>query len=158
MSLRRKTVLVVDPDERARESIIGPLKRDYRVLRAGAGGAAAEVLMKEEVDVVLTEIALPDMTGAELLQLTRVNFPLTEVILTSADANGPNSVMRAPVDGLIIWNPTTSVGWRSARPWSRANFALLIAARITPKNVFPTPGTPLSRRFPALTCRCSRLS
>ena len=49
--------------------MVAPLRRDYRVLRAAAGGAAAEVLMKEEVDVVITEIALPDMTGVELLQL-----------------------------------------------------------------------------------------
>src|SRR5262245_13984768 len=40
----------------------------------------------------------------------------------------------------------------------RANFALLMAARITPKNVLPTPGTPRRSRLPALTCRCSFLS
>ena len=40
----------------------------------------------------------------------------------------------------------------------RANFALLIAARMTPKNVLPTPGTPRSSRLPALTWRCSFLS
>src|SRR5258705_521492 len=40
----------------------------------------------------------------------------------------------------------------------RANLALLIAARMTPKNVLPTPGTPRRSRLPALTCRCSFLS
>jgi hypothetical protein len=78
--------------------------------------------------------------------------------MTSADAIGPNSVTSSPVDGLIIWKPTTSVGCRSARPCSRANLASLIAARMTPKNVLPTPGTPRSSRFPALTWRCSLLS
>jgi hypothetical protein len=78
--------------------------------------------------------------------------------MTSADASGPNSVMNSPVAGLIIWNPTISVGCRSARPWIRANFASLIAARMTPKNVLPTPGTPRSKRFPALTCRFWSLS
>ncbi len=71
--------------------------------------------------------------------------------MTSASASGPNSVMSSPVAGLIIWKPTTSVGCMSARPWMRANLALLMAARITPKNVLPTPGTPRSRRFPELT-------
>ena len=78
--------------------------------------------------------------------------------MTSADASGPNSVMNSPVAGLIIWKPTTSVGCRSARPWMRANFAPLIAARMTPKNVLPTPGTPRSSRLPAFTCRFSSLS
>ena len=66
--------------------------------------------------------------------------------MTSAAASGPNSVMSSPVAGLIIWKPTTSVGCRSARPWMRANLALLMAARITPKNVLPTPGTPAQQQ------------
>jgi DNA-binding NtrC family response regulator len=114
MSLRRKTILVVDPDEDAREAIVTPLRRDYRVLRAAAGGAAAEVLMKEEVDVVITEVALPDMTGAELLQLTRVNFPLTEVILTSADANVDDAVQAIKLGAYhFATKPITAEGLRS---------------------------------------------
>ena len=77
--------------------------------------------------------------------------------MTSASASGPNSVISSPVAGLIIWKPTTSVGCRSARPWRRTNLALLIAARMTPKKVLPTPGTPRRSRLPALTWRCSRL-
>src|SRR3954453_19206915 len=93
--------------------------------------------------------ALCDFSGMRLISSSRI---------TSACAIGPNSVISSPVAGLIIWKPTTSVGCRSARPCRRTNFALLIAARITPKNVLPTPGTPRSRRLPALTCRCSFLS
>src|SRR6185436_14433898 len=93
--------------------------------------------------------ALCDFSGMRLISSSRI---------TSACAIGPNSVISSPVAGLIIWKPTTSVGCRSARPWRRTNFALLIAARITPKNVLPTPGTPRSRRLPTLTCRCSFLS
>jgi DNA-binding NtrC family response regulator len=114
MSLRRKTILVVDPDEDAREAIVTPLRRDYRVLRAGGGGTAAEVLMKEEVDVVITEVALPDMTGAELLQLTRVNFPLTEVILTSAQANVDDAVQAIKLGAYhFVTKPLTAEGLRS---------------------------------------------
>ena len=93
--------------------------------------------------------ALCDFSGMRLISSSR---------MTSAEASGPNSVMNSPVAGLIIWKPTTSVGWRSARPWMRANLALPIAARMTPKNVLPTPGTPRSSRFPALTCRFCSLS
>src|SRR2546423_814910 len=76
--------------------------------------------------------ALCDLSGMRLISSSR---------MTSASTSGPNSVIISPVAGLIIWKPTTSVGCRSARPCSRTNFALLIAARITPKNVLPTPGT-----------------
>ena len=112
--MRRKTILVVDPDEDARESLVTPLKRDYRVLRAGAGGPAAEVLMKEEVDVVITEIALPDMTGVQLLQLTRVNFPLTEVILTSSEASVDEAVQAIKLGAYhFLAKPVTADGLRS---------------------------------------------
>jgi hypothetical protein len=78
--------------------------------------------------------------------------------MISADTRGPNSIMNSPVAGLIIWKPTTSAGCRSARPWIRANLAPLMAARITPKNVLPTPGTPFSNRFAELAWRFSSLS
>jgi DNA-binding NtrC family response regulator len=114
MSLRRKTILVVDPDEDAREAIVTALRRDYRVLRAAAGGPAAEVLMKEEVDVVITEVALPDMTGGELLQLTRVNFPLTEVILTSGEANVDDAVRAIKLGAYhFVTKPVAAEGLRS---------------------------------------------
>ncbi len=92
MSLRRKTILVIDPDEEARELLGAALRRDYRVLRAAVGGVAVDMLTREEVDVVLTDIALPDMTGVELLQIVRVNFPLTEVIMTSSAADVDGAV------------------------------------------------------------------
>ena len=85
MSLRRKTILVVDPDEDdARGHRRTAPARLPRAARRWPADTAAEVLMKEEVDVVIAEVALPDMTGVELLQVTRVNFPLTEVIITSS--------------------------------------------------------------------------
>jgi len=92
LSLRRKTILVVDPDDDARESLTLSLRREYRVLRAASGGAAAELLTREEIDVVITDGGLPDMTGLELLQVTRVNFPLTEVIVTSTSGDVDEAV------------------------------------------------------------------
>ena len=92
MSLRRKTALVVDPDDASREILAQALRRDYRVLRAAFGGQAVEILTREEVDVVLLDVALADMTGVELLQIVRVNFPLTEVIMTSPAADVADAV------------------------------------------------------------------
>ena len=92
MSSRRKTVLVVDPDDQSREVLAQALRRDYRVLRAAVGGHAVEMLTREEVDVVLLDVELADMTGVELLQIIRVNFPLTEVIMTSPAADVSDAV------------------------------------------------------------------
>ena len=83
MSVRRKTVVVVDAGEDTRERLATPLKRDYRVLRAASGEAALALMERDEIDLVLADAALPGVTGFELLRILRANYPLTEVILVS---------------------------------------------------------------------------
>jgi DNA-binding NtrC family response regulator len=83
MSLRRKTILIVDEDDASREALSAPLKRDYRLLRAASGEAALALMDREDVDVVITEASLPGITGFELLKVVRENFPLVEVVMTS---------------------------------------------------------------------------
>ena len=83
MSVRRKTVLIVDADETARERFAAPLKRDYRVLRAASGENALAMMDRDDVDVLIADTALNGITGFELLQVVRENFPLAEVVLSS---------------------------------------------------------------------------
>jgi DNA-binding NtrC family response regulator len=83
MSSRRKTVLVVDDDDAAREALATPLRRDYRVLRAATGETALQLMERDDVDLLLAEAALPHISGIDLLNIVRVNFPLVEVMLTS---------------------------------------------------------------------------
>jgi DNA-binding NtrC family response regulator len=92
MSLRRKTILVVDDDDAAREALSAALKRDYRLLRAASGEAALALMDREDVDVVITEASLPGITGFELLQVVRENFPLVEVVMTSEAADVDQAV------------------------------------------------------------------
>jgi response regulator RpfG family c-di-GMP phosphodiesterase len=51
MSDRRKTLLIVDNDDAMRESLTGVLRRDLRVLRAGTGEGALQMMEKENVDL-----------------------------------------------------------------------------------------------------------
>jgi DNA-binding NtrC family response regulator len=83
MSVRRKTVVVVDAGEDLRERLATPLKRDYRVLRAASGEAALALMERDEIDLVIADATLPGITGFELLRILRANYPLTEVILVS---------------------------------------------------------------------------
>jgi DNA-binding NtrC family response regulator len=92
MSVRRKTVLVVDPGEDTRERFATPLKRDYRVLRASSGEAALAVMEREEADVLIADVTLPGITGFELLQIVRANYPLVETILISAESDLEHAV------------------------------------------------------------------
>ena len=80
---RRKTLLVVDSDEEIREVLTAALRRDYRVLRAGTGEAALQMMQKEDVDLMLLEVHLPGISGFEVLKIARENWPYVEVIAIS---------------------------------------------------------------------------
>ena len=53
MSLKPRTVLVVDDDEGARDTVTALLKREFRVLRASTGEAALAVLGRDDVNAMI---------------------------------------------------------------------------------------------------------
>ncbi len=84
MSLRRKTILIVDDDEGMRDILTAILKRDHRVLRAFSGEAALQMMEKEDVDLLMLDVRLPGIGGFDVLRIVRENYPLVEVIMISA--------------------------------------------------------------------------
>ena len=59
-----KVILVVEPDEETRRSISASLEdAQLRVLGAASAGEALEIAQDDEIDLVLTELVLPDLTG-----------------------------------------------------------------------------------------------
>jgi DNA-binding NtrC family response regulator len=84
MTLKPKTVLIVDDDEGMRDTLTSILKREHRVLRAATGEAALAILNKDEVDLVLMDVQLPGISGFEVLQIVKENYSLAQVIMTSA--------------------------------------------------------------------------
>jgi DNA-binding NtrC family response regulator len=83
MSLKPKTVLIVDDDEGMRDTLTSTLKREFRVLRVATGEAALAVLNKDEVDLVLLDVQLPGISGFEVLQIIKENYGLVEVVMIS---------------------------------------------------------------------------
>ena len=81
MSDRRKTLLIVDNDEVMRESLTGSLRRDLRVLRAGTGEGALQMMEKEDVDLMMLDARLPGISCFEVLKIVKENYPYVEVIV-----------------------------------------------------------------------------
>src|SRR5678816_296611 len=81
MSDRRKTLLIVDNDEVMRESLTGSLRRDLRVLRAGTGEGALQMMEKEDVDLMMLDSRLPGISCFEVLKIVKENYPYVEVIV-----------------------------------------------------------------------------
>jgi DNA-binding NtrC family response regulator len=87
MTGRRKNVLVVDALEDTRERLATPLKRDYRIMRAASGEAALALMERDEIDLLIADVDLPGVTGLELLQIIKANYPFTESILVTATSD-----------------------------------------------------------------------
>jgi two-component system, LuxR family, response regulator FixJ len=70
------TVLVADPDGAARSEIARALTRaGYRTIEVGSAAEALTVVRhEEEVDLVLLELELPDMTGYEVCRELRDDY------------------------------------------------------------------------------------
>jgi len=81
-----KTILVVD-DKRVQLKTLrrGLRTRGYQVVEAISGKEALDRLVKDnKIDIVLTDYAMPEMNGIELLQKIRKNNRTIPVIIMTA--------------------------------------------------------------------------
>jgi two-component system, NtrC family, response regulator HydG len=79
------TLLVADDDPGLRESLERTLTREgYRVLLASDGRAALERLQDGPVDLIVTDLKMPGLTGLELLRAAKAIAPDVDVILLTA--------------------------------------------------------------------------
>jgi two-component system response regulator HydG len=79
------TLLVADDDPGLRESLERTLTREgYRVVVASDGRAALERLQAGGVDLVLTDLKMPALSGIELLHAAKAIAPDVDVILLTA--------------------------------------------------------------------------
>jgi two-component system response regulator HydG len=78
-------ILVVDDEAPNLESLGKIFEREgWRVALAPSGAEALDVLRRERVAVVVTDLMMPGMTGEELLRAVRTVAPGTEVVLMTA--------------------------------------------------------------------------
>src|SRR4051812_44552554 len=78
-------VLVVDDERSMRELLSIVLRRDgYDVLLAAEGKVAVETLKKERVDVLITDIRMPEMSGVDVLrEAKRIDPDIISIIMTA---------------------------------------------------------------------------
>ena len=108
MTEDRRTVLVVDDNRLMRTMLVDALSGEVAVLTAADGLEAMEVLAREDVHVVLTDLHMPRMDGFSLIAtLVQERPTLPVVAMTSlptaiAEASlqgaAPAHVLRKPLD------------------------------------------------------------
>jgi two-component system response regulator PilR (NtrC family) len=80
-----KTILIVEDESVLRESLAELLAGEgYRVLQAGDGKTAYELAMAGPLDLVLSDVRMPEMDGMTLLGRLRQLAPQTPVIMVTA--------------------------------------------------------------------------
>jgi two-component system NtrC family response regulator len=85
MAEMTKTILLIDDDDVLRRILTHHLEEaGYRVLSEARGGPALEIFTTTEVDLVITDIQMPEMDGFELLKRIRAISPETPVIVITA--------------------------------------------------------------------------
>ena len=104
-----ETILVVD-DEVLIRMVIAEHLRDcgYRVIEAGDGDEAIEVLQAEDrIDIVFSDIQMPNRNGFELAQWVRRERPGVKVILTSGGVKAAEVAHDLCENGPLISKPYT---------------------------------------------------
>ena len=64
----------------------------YHVLPTADGAAALEMLRKEDVDLLLTDLQMPKISGEELLKMTKKLKPLLEVLIITGHGSVEDAV------------------------------------------------------------------
>ncbi|HEY1111000.1 MAG TPA: response regulator [Opitutaceae bacterium] len=80
-------ILLVDDSDPLREVMAAALEHDgHRVLQAADGKAAIALLRANRVDLLITDVVMPDQDGLVTLQLARKMQPELKVIVISGDS------------------------------------------------------------------------
>ena len=79
--MERPTALIVDDDRMTRRTLSMALEDDYRVLTAADGLEALDVLGKQDVDLVLTDLDMPGLDGIGLLEEMKGSWEQVPVIV-----------------------------------------------------------------------------
>ncbi|RME23856.1 MAG: sigma-54-dependent Fis family transcriptional regulator [Deltaproteobacteria bacterium] len=105
MSTDTGRILVVDDDRAVRSALRVNLgKAGWEVQLARDGAEAVDCLRSRPVDVVLSDVMMPNMTGLELLRVVRERWPETRVVMMTGHGSVPDAVeaMKAGADDYVI--------------------------------------------------------
>jgi CheY-like chemotaxis protein len=86
--VQRLRILVVDDDELVLENTVAMLEDlDHEAIRAATPFVAIDILdSRADIDLVLTDQAMPVMTGAQLIEVIRQHAPRMPIILATGYA------------------------------------------------------------------------
>jgi DNA-binding response OmpR family regulator len=99
-----RTILLVDDDLELRDVVVAILAAPgYTVLTASDGYEALRILVDRSVDLMITDVKMPGISGFELARQAKLMRPNLHVIYISGQAAGPDR--KGPTYGVLIHKP-----------------------------------------------------
>ncbi|MEK6480812.1 sigma-54 dependent transcriptional regulator [Catalinimonas sp. 4WD22] len=93
MDTAGKSILVVEDEENLRGLLSKILSLEgFKIYEAGDVTSAKDILMSETIQLVVTDVMLPDINGIEFTKFIKKEYPLTEVVVLTAFGNVKDGV------------------------------------------------------------------
>ena len=92
---KRQRVLIVDDDEGLRNYVERELSPTYKIIAANNGSEALQILLQERIDLVISDVAMPEMDGFSLLKKIKSNENISHipVILLTSQVEADSRMM-----------------------------------------------------------------
>jgi CheY-like chemotaxis protein len=89
----KNRILVADDEEALRTVLSSELEGEgYQVKDAADGQEAIKLLQKQEFDLILLDIKMPNVDGFEVLKFVKENHPRTKVVMLTGFADLKNAI------------------------------------------------------------------
>lgn len=83
--MQKGKLLIIDDEERLRKLLSRILQLEgYEIFEAATAKEGLKKLEQETIDVIVSDVKLPDSNGIELTEKIKTNWPATEVIVLTA--------------------------------------------------------------------------
>ncbi len=90
---QKNRILVVDDEDALRTVLSSELEGEgYKVASASDGAEAIDILKKDEFDLILLDIKMPNVDGFEVLKFVKETHPDTKVIMLTGFADLKNAI------------------------------------------------------------------
>ena len=86
-------ILIIDDEKEQADAIAESLRKvGYTCSTAVSGNNVLEIIRRDEIDVVVTDLVMQEIDGMRILRETKENSPETEVILITGHGSVETSV------------------------------------------------------------------
>ena len=83
--MQKGKLLIIDDEDRLRSLLARILQLEgYDVITASTAKEGLKKLQYESINVILSDVKLPDINGIELTEQIKKNWPLVEIIVLTA--------------------------------------------------------------------------